>query len=183
MSKDVGSQTNGQKAVLNLYAAFGVSLILSILPNMTAAGLSLVFFLGVLIGAYIVRSKFEDHSFAENHATFLIRTLWISAFLSLITTGIATFYMMGGIEYRVFQPCADDLAGKGVAWIESAGMMDVYAIIEPCVKPFLNLNQTLLINSALIAGAPLILYMAYRMVKGLSRAIKGYRLSDAKTWF
>ncbi len=172
----------GQKAILNLYSVFGVSLILSVLPYASAAVLSLVFFLGVLIAAYAIRKKTEEHSLSENHATFIIRTLWISAFLSLVTTAIATAYMMSGIDYSTFEPCANTLANKGTAWMESASMMNVYAVIEPCVDNFLDFNKTLLMNSVLIAGGPIVVYMAYRMVKGLSRAMKGYRLSNPKSW-
>jgi len=171
-----------QKSILNLYAVFGVSLILSVLPNIAAAILSLVFFVGVLIAAYAIRKKNEEHSLGENHATYIIRTLWISAFISLITTAIATGYMMNGIDYSTFEPCANTLANKGVAWMESAGTMAVYAVIEPCVESFIGFNKTLLMNSVIIAGGPIIIYMAYRMVKGLSRAMRGYRISSPKSW-
>ena len=62
-------------------------------------------------------------------------------------------------------------------------VQEVYALVEPCVGIFIDSNKTLLMNSVLIAGGPLILYMAYRMVKGLTRAMKGYRLTNSKTWF
>ena len=172
----------GQKVILNLYAAFGVSIILSFIPMVSAALLSFVFFLGVLIAAYQYRKKSEEHSLLENHATYIIRTLWITAFLSLITTAAATAYMMRGIDYALFDSCAQALANKGVTWMENAGMADVYAVIEPCVEPFIRSNKTLLINAVIIAGGPLVLYMFYRLAKGVSRAIKGYRLSNAKSW-
>ena len=77
---DEHPQSHGRKAVLNLYAALGASLILSVLPYMHAAALSLAFFTGVLIAAYVLRGKTENNSLIENHATFVIRTLWIGAF-------------------------------------------------------------------------------------------------------
>jgi len=175
-------QPEGQKYILNLYAAFGVSLILSVLPYMSAAILSLVFFLGVLVGSYAVRKKVDEHSLAENHATYIIRTLWISAFISLVTTGLATAYMLGGIDYSTFQPCANKLANNGVEWMENASMMAVYTLMQPCLDNFLGSNKTLLTNAVIIAGGPIVVYMAYRMVKGLSRAMKGYRLSNPKSW-
>ena len=176
-------QPEGQKAILNLYAALGVSLILSVLPYAAAAVLSLVFFVGVLIAAYSIRKKAEEHSLSENHATFIIRTLWIGAFFSLVTIIIASAYMLGGIDYSQFQPCADALANKGLEWLESAGMMDVYAVTQPCMDSFLFSNRTLLMNAMIIAGGPIVIYMTFRMAKGVSRAMKGYRLADAKTWF
>lgn len=172
----------GQKTILNLYAAFGVSVILSLLPSFSAALLSAVFFIGVLVAGYSIRGKAEHGSLVENHATFVIRTMWIAALLSLVTTGIATAYMMGRIDYFMFDPCANTLAGKGIAWMESAGVMEVYAIIEPCVAPFLDTNKTLLMNALLIAGGPVIIYMTYRIAKGVGRAMKGYRLANPKSW-
>ncbi|MCB1721080.1 MAG: hypothetical protein H6860_06225 [Rhodospirillales bacterium] len=176
-------QSHGRKSVLNLYAALGASLILSVLPSVTAAGLSLVFFLGVLIAAYHMRRKVEEHSLIENHATFIIRTLWIGALFSLFTMGLATAHMMSGIDYTPFDACAQALASKGALWIESARMMEVYGLIEPCVEGFILGNKVLFINSVVIAGAPVVLYMTYRLIKGLSRASKGYRLAKPKGWF
>ena len=176
-------EPEGQKVILNIYAAFGVSLILSVLPYMSAAILSIFFFMGVLIGAYVLRSNSETGSLQENHATYIIRTLWITAFFSLITTGIATAYMLSDVHYIPFDPCALALANKGVAWMESASMMDVYTIVEPCVGDFLDANKVLFLNAVLIAGAPLVIYMTYRLASGLSRATKGYRLSNSKAWF
>lgn len=172
----------GQKTILNLYAAFGVSVILSVIPSFSAALLSAFFFIGVLIAGYSVRGKVEHGSLVENHATFVIRTMWIAAFLSLITTGIATTYMLGRIDYFMFDPCANALAAKGIAWVENAGMMDIYAVIEPCVAPFIDSNYILLKNALLIAGGPPVLYMVYRIAKGVGRAMKGYRLANPKSW-
>ncbi|MEM7650932.1 MAG: hypothetical protein AAF204_02475 [Pseudomonadota bacterium] len=180
MSEDI---PQGQKTILNLYAAFGVSLILSVLPYMAAGGLSLIFFTGVLIAAYMVRKKAQEHDFADNHTTFIIRTIWIGALFSLVTTAIASAYMLGGIDYSQFQPCADALAAKGIEWVESAGFADVYELTKPCMNNFIQSNHTLLMNAMIIAGGPILLYMTYRLAKGVTRATKGYRLADDKVWF
>lgn len=179
----MGEQPQGQKTVFNLYAALGVSLILSVLPSYAAAGVSMVFFLGVLLAAYAVSNKAETGSLRESHADFIIRTMWIAAFFSLITTGLAAFYLIKGVEYAQFMPCADTLANKGLDWAENAGMMEIYALIQPCVTPFIDDNMTVLLNAVALAGAPPVLYMAYRMARGLSRAIKGYRVVHPKSWF
>ena len=172
-----------KKSVLNLYALLGVSLILSILPSMPAAVLSLLFFLGLLITAYKVRKKAEDKSYEENHATFIIRTLWIGAFLSLITMAAATVYMMANIDYSLFNPCTDSLVNKGAEWLESASFSDVYPLVQPCIEGFVHANRTLLMNCVLIAGGPVIAYMGYRLLKGVVRAKEGYRIANEKGWF
>ena len=172
-----------KKPVLNLYAVLGVSLILSVVPSVPAAMLSLIFFLGLLIAAYRVRKNTKDKSYVENHATYIIRTLWIAAFISLITTALATIYMVARIDYSLFNPCADSLVNKGAEWLESAGFNDVYPLVQPCIEGFINANQTLILNSVFIAGAPILAYMAYRLIKGVLRAKGGYRLSNEKSWF
>ncbi len=175
--------TDGKSAIMNLYAAFGVCLVLSAIPIAAAAVFSVLAFPAVLIAAYIIRRKYEMHSFAENHASYVIRSVWISALLSLFTSIVATFYMMSRIDYSPFNSCANDASSRGVDWIEGAGFSDVYAMIEPCAEPFMMVNHVLFVNMALIIGVPILLYLAYRLAKGASRAMKGYRLADNKSWF
>jgi len=67
--------------------------------------------------------------------------------------------------------------------MESAGVIDIYALTEPCLGNFIDENKVLLINTTVIAGGPIVLYMAFRMIKGLMRAHKGYRLANPKDWF
>lgn len=182
-SVEQDNKPDGQSSILNLYAAFGVSMVLSVLPYASAALFSLIFFFGVLVAAYVMRGNAEPESLKANHATFIIRTLWIGAFFSIITTIAATIYLMNGIDYDPFNPCAQALADKGLVWLEQAGPMEVYAFVTPCMESFMQTNKTLFINSVIIAAAPILLYMAYRMIKGLSRAIKGYRLAKPQVWF
>lgn len=177
------NRPEGQSAIFNLYAAFGVSIILSVLPYASAALLSFFFFFGVLIAAYIIRGNTEPESLSGNHATFIIRTLWIGAFFSVITMGAATAYMMNGVDYDPFAPCAQKLADQGLVWLEQAGPIQVYGFAMPCMEGFVEANKTLFINSVIIAAGPVLLYMAYRLIKGLSRAIKGYRLAKPRVWF
>lgn len=172
-----------QRRILNLYGLFGASIVLSIVPYIQAAVLSTVFFIVLLAMAYVLRRGVEAESLQENHATYVIRTLWITAFFSLITMTIATAYMMGGVDYGPFMPCTNQIAGMGMEALEAAGIHDIYPIIEPCVTPFVDANKVLLMNCVVIAGAPLMIYMGYRFTKGVMRAMKGYRLANSKGWF
>lgn len=169
--------------VLNLYAAFGISLILTLIPLAVAGIISALFMLGVLIGAYIIRRKSEDHSLSANHCTFLIRTMWIGALFSLITTAIASAFMLPNIDYSPFQPCAEDLAARGQEFLTSATNQQIWDVSQPCMDAFIAENQSDLVMSALVAGGPILIYFIYRFVKGLVRAQKGYRLADPKMWF
>lgn len=182
MTEAPDHETAGQKAVLNLYAAMGVTIILSILPFASAALAASVFFIGVLSAAYMLRGKAALESFLENHATYIIRTLWISSLFAGITITLASFYMVGNIDYAPFESCAQKLSGMGLAAAESASFMQIYPYIEPCVDAFVSANHTVFINMTIIAGGPVIVYMAYRFFYGLSRARGGYRLANVKSW-
>ena len=133
--------------------------------------------------AYSTRKKAEENSLTENHMTYVIRSLWISALFSLITMGAASFYMLGRVDYASFEACANDIAGQGAAAVQSMSSAEAYAMAEPCVEDFINGNYSVFMISMLIAGGPVILYLGYRFLKGLSRALKGYRLADPKEWF
>ncbi len=175
------NKPEGQSTILNLYAVFGVSMILSVMPYAAAAVLSLIFFLGLLIAAYVVRSDAAKDSLKDNHATFIIRTLWIAAFISIPTTLAAAAYMQFNIDYTAFDPCIESLARQSASWLETAPHMEIYAFVQPCVETFLEMNKREFIMTALIAGGPVLAYMAFRFIKGLSRAIRGYRLANPRT--
>ena len=174
-------QNTQHKAILNMYGLFGASMILSIIPSLTAMTLSLLFFSVLLVMSYALRNKAEPKSLQENHAQYVVRTLWISAFFLLITTSLASIYMIRLLDYAPFSPCADGLLSQGAA-LENADAMQIYAQIEPCIEGFIAFNHAALMNATLIAGLPLMLYLGYRFTKGLGRAMKGYRLSNPKSW-
>ncbi|MBL4804335.1 MAG: hypothetical protein JKY71_05665 [Alphaproteobacteria bacterium] len=182
-SVEQDNKPEGQSTILNLYAALGVSIILSVLPLASAALLSLLFFLGVLIAAYVVRGDSEKDGLRENHATYIIRTLWIAAFFSIPTALAATAYMQYHIDNTPFDPCFQDLANRGIGWLERADYMDIYEIVQPCIQTYIDVNTTIFINAAIIGGGPILLYMAYRLARGVSRAIKGYRLANPRALF
>ncbi len=177
------NQNIEQKRVVNLYGLFGAALVLSIFPYMIAVVLSTVFFAGLLFMAYSMRRGAEIESLHENHATYIIRTLWITALFSLFSMAAASVYLLSGIDYAAFMPCTDQIAAMGVEKLEAAGVKDLYPIIDPCVESFIAQNHNLLMNCTVIAAAPIMVYMAYRFTRGLLRAVKGYRVAKPKSWF
>lgn len=172
-----------KKKVLNLYAAFGISLILSLVPNQMAALVSTLFMLGVLIAAYMMRRNVEIHGLAGNHCTYIIRTIWIGALFSLITIAITSLFMLPRIDYSDFQPCADAMAEKGAEYISNASQAEIMALSEPCMDNFIASNWDTFTLFALFGIGPILLYFIIRFVRGLGRATKGYRLADPKAWF
>lgn len=175
--------TPEQKKLYNLYAIFGVALVTSILPFASAAIISLIFFVWILIAAYVARSKAEEHSLLHNHAIYIVRTLWIAALIATLSMIAASVYMLGSIDYTPFQSCANTLAGRGADTLQNMAMSEIYPLIEPCVTPFIEFNMKALLMAAVIGLAPPLIYISYRFGKGTFRALKGYRLADPRAWF
>ncbi len=172
-----------RKMVLNLYAAFAVSLILTLVPHAIIAIVAAVFFLGVLIAAYLIRAKAEDDSLAQNHATYIIRTIWIGSSLAVVFIGIGAAYMLPNIDYSTFQPCSNKLMSMGLEYAENATYAQVWELANPCFDLFIKDNWSILIVTGIIVILPILIYFVVRFVRGLSRAMKGYRIAKPKAWF
>jgi len=171
-----------QKKLYSIYALFGVSIALCVLPYMSAAILSAVFLTVLLIAACSLRKKAEPLSLVHNHMVFIIRSLWIAALMSLFTMLAASFYMFQSIDYGAFNPCADTISGQGIEALEAMGYGEFYTIAQPCIDDFIALNYNTLIVAVAIAGGLPLVYLGYRFFKGMSRAVKGYRIADPKSW-
>lgn len=172
-----------KKKILNLYAAFGISLILSLMPSAVAALVSLIFMLGVLIAAYVIRAKVENHDLAGNHCTYIIRTIWIGSLFSLITIGITSLFMLPQIDYTTFQPCAENLASQSAEFLAGATHAQIMELSQPCMDAFIESNWNTFLMAGIFGVGPILVYFAVRFTRGLLRAVKGYRVADPMTWF
>ncbi len=165
-----------QKKVTNIYAMLCVSLMLSFLPMATAAGLSLMMFAAVLIAAYTLRGRAPQGSLVSDHMTYIIRTLWISGFFALVTMTIACIYVIGVYDPSSIEPCAE-------AVMNATDQAAVKAAFQPCFNEFMSVNMKHFLVGAIIGAGPIVIYLAYRIAKGVTRAIKGHRIGDIKAWF
>lgn len=171
-----------KKKILNLYAAMGISMALTLVPNFTVATVAGIFLMGVLISAYFTRRNVEIHGLAGNHCTYIIRTIVLSAVFSLITMTIASLLILPGIDYSAIEVCANDFANQNLDRMTSVSYGDLFSQSQPCMDEFMNANYQGFVMYAALAGGPILIYFLYRFTKGLSRAIKGYRVPDPKAW-
>lgn len=172
-----------KKTVLNLYAAFAVSLALTCVPHMMIGLVSLIFAIGVLVAAYVIRARSDKESLAANHATYIIRTIWIGSSLAVVTLGIGSAIMLGQIDYAPFGPCAENMAAQGMDWAANASHADVWALASPCFNVFIRDNFNILVVAGIVTIVPILLYFGLRITRGVLRASKGYRLQNPKAWF
>lgn len=169
---------NEEKIIKNLYAAFVVSLFMTFLPNFAAATIALVLFIGVLIAAYVLRGKSAEETLIHDHTTFIIRTIWIACLFGLFTGTASMIYMLTNLDVTGFQLCAEQ---NGI--IQTTDPNVLYNISKICMDDYMAANYSVLITSVIIAAGPLVIYMLYRMAKGIARAAKGHRMGDNKSWF
>lgn len=177
------------KNILNLYGAFGAGLLMTLLPSITFAIMASVFITGVLIAGYIMRGRVNRDSLTHNHATFIIRTIWLGTFYAMITVIIASIYMNLNLSFSELESCAVSFASSGISLPQTGSAEEMNAMIQnmmgyiqPCLDGFLNANHTLFINSAIIAAAPIVVYFIIRFARGISRAMKGHRLGNPNSW-
>lgn len=165
-----------QKNILRLYAASCVMIVFSFIPTITAALTTLLLFTFVLIAAYVMRRKSEEHSLTENHTTYIIRTIWISGLIAVLSLTAGSFYMLGHIDQNPLNGCANTILGMS----DPNAML---AVMQPCIDEFVALNKQVLMISGAIVAAPVLLYLILRYARGLPRAIRGYRIAHEKGWF
>ncbi len=175
------AQTKEQNTINNIYAMLCVSLILGFLPLMTAAFLALFMFTAAMIAAYVVRRRAEEHSLAENHMTYIIRTIWIASLFGLVSTALASMYLLPNYDSTSLMACMDQVVNSMGGGVTDPSQLKDH--MQPCMDQFMAENKVVFIKATIIAAAPIVIYMGYRMAKGLSRAVKGHRIGDVKSWF
>lgn len=168
--------------VYQLYGLFGAGLLLSLVPTGIAAAVTAVLFLGLLIGAYVLRAGAEREGLLHNHATFIIITLWVAGGLAIPTTLIGSVYMLAHIDKEALNACMNEFIAMGPAAAQQS-LAQMEAFFQPCVDTFITVNMRVLVISATIAAGPVLLYTVYRFVKGLYRAKDGYRMAAPRNWF
>lgn len=171
-----------QKTLYNLYAMFGVSLVLCVIPYVSAAVLFLLVFTALLIACYALRKKSIADSLIDNHTTYIISTLWISAIIPLFTMAIATIYLVTSIDHDPFKPCTDTILSIGLEKVQSMPTKEIYKFFEPCMKDFMSYNSSALFIAIAIGPVPPFIYLIYRFFKGLNFALKGRSILNPKNW-
>lgn len=173
--------TSEEKTILRVYGTFAAALVLMLLPNMLVCILALALMAGVLITAYAKRRKADPHGLIADHMTFIIRTIWLGNGIAVISTAIASIYMMKRANHLPLQDCSHT-AAQHILDSGAQDMQTINSLMKPCIDGFIAGNIPVLIASVAIAATPPMLYFAFRTAKGLNRARKGHRIGDVKSW-
>lgn len=169
-----------RQKILQVYAALAATLILSLVPYLSAAFLSLFLGVLVLVMGYVYRGRAEAKSLMENHMTFVIRTVWIGSLFAVICMALGAAYLLSSLDNEPLYDCLEGFMAMG---------NDIYhpeifkTVFSPCQDGYWAVNMEALITGGIIVAVPPLLYFSVRLVRGLSRALKGYRLADPHSWF
>jgi uncharacterized membrane protein len=149
-----------QVKTLFLYGVFVFALILQLMPSLTLQMLSLLIFAFAVVIIYILKHGAVQDGLLHNHATYLARTFWIWSFLMTAGTMIASFLIYQQHDMQAWMGIAQDLLEHETDSTYYKSMAIYF-----------------------VAGmAPGLLYLTYRLVKGMHRALNGYRLAKPKSW-
>jgi uncharacterized membrane protein len=166
----------GKTKTLMFYSLFMVGMLIALIPFWQAAAASCIILCFVFLTAYSIRRKETAPSLYRHHAHFIIRTCWISAFISLITLVPVCFWMVSSIDYSAFEICARNLD-------RTADTIQVFEASKPCVDPFIADNMRALVIATLAAAAPVLIYTYDRIIKGVWFASREDGLPNVKSWF
>lgn len=150
-----------QIKTLALYATFIIALVLQLFPMMILQILSIVLLLGAVMVIGALRRDSASDSLLSNHATYLSRSFWMWSFMMSIGGAIGGYLLFTQHDFNSLMNIARDLS-ENQEKSEAFKMMSMYA---------------------LASFGPGLLYLAYRIAKGLHRALHGYRLAKPKSWF
>lgn len=161
-----------RNTILCFYAILSLVVILCGVMDFTLQNMGYTLVMIELIVAYIARSRFpRNESYEENHTTYIIRTIWIYS-------TIAAIGMVGLAFIIIQQGSLDAINALANSMVE--GMTPDDAQMEAAFKQYISDNEDLIRQQYILWLFPAQLYLVWRILKGGSRAFKGYRIANPK---
>lgn len=156
-----------------LYILLVISTVLGFVPSITAFLFSLILWFLVLMAAYVYRAKDKEDGLLRNHMTYLIGTIWIGTGFIVLASIIGGYWIWSQGDSTAFETFATNLEG---------GMVPSEDAMMNTLTDYYVANNALILKVSLVTIAPAVLYFVYRIGNGFSRAWKGYRIANPKSW-
>lgn len=152
-----------QKTILTVYALIFAGSLLMMVPVgvIPFAGMSCL--IVGLISAYIYRNRADD-DLMNGHMSYVIRTIWWSSLVLLV--GVLLFCSIVGANGDLSM--IHDLMEQA-----EIGLIPTETDVRLMQHQFLNANTKIIGLAALFGLLPYPLYLIYRLVGGIRKAIKG----------
>jgi hypothetical protein len=171
------SAPSERKAIFAPYYTLIASIVCGFVPNAWFALISLILFTAVFFQAGRARKNSAPDSLTAHHMTYLLRTLWVFTAITAVTVAAASAYVLKFYDPSALMPCVQKAMGDGAT--------DAFAVdsaLGPCMADFMTRNMKVFIAAALIAAVPALIYLLYRMARGLSFARRDARLPNVGSW-
>jgi len=159
-----------RKEILTAYGLFAAMMAVSFIPAAWAVVAATILYFIALVYPYQVRKHAAPGSLAENHMTYIIRTIWIASFIAVVTVAAGVFYVLALYDPSSLDACAQNLMNGG---------MDT----EACITDFMGANRNVLYAGGFIAAAPVALYCLWRLFRGLKKSLNTLPMKNVKALF
>ena len=153
------------KEIASIYVLYMVSWIMSVIPHTTTASFGTVLVFVTFISIYILRNQSKEDSIAYSHYVTMIKTTWISSLMAVVGIVICFFMADQSVLNNMMQS-----AMSGI--IPSKNQMALLA------ENYMRTNMFLF----LAVFSPMLMYLFYRLGKGLYILSQGLPITNPRSW-
>lgn len=154
-----------QKTILQIYYSLIISIICNVIPSTMVQTFGLIVFIAAFIACYYLRHKSDNEGLTYNHMQFIIKSIWISSLILLI--GMVAAYFL-----------ADHAIIHGAVNHVTAGNFLTEAQIENIIMDYMKEN----IFTFIFTLMPCLIYLIYRLSKGIVHGQKQQVIQNLKSW-
>ncbi|QQG36170.1 MAG: hypothetical protein HYS17_11890 [Micavibrio aeruginosavorus] len=174
MSDNNEHKPEGKSAIIAVYAFLILSTVFCFVPVTAVFTTGLLMLPLCLFAAWLLRFGKSPDSLIYNHMIYISSTIWMYSLLFSVTSSIAGFMIFRWADNSILNEALNAMmSGQGYSREELYDLLLDYA----------RANLGLMVSAAIVCVVPVIGYIAYRLSRGLNRALKGYRLQKPQSWF
>lgn len=148
-----------RKNALSIYIVMLGGLMLQTVPSMQAQMISLIILGGLLVGLPVLHRRAAAESFVAQHSRYLFRTLWLWSIILTLGMAIAGYVISRDFTYDEVLNIAARLAEMDTS----------------------DLGARRFMNVAAAATAPAMLYLFWRLGRGVFLIVKDRPMKNPKT--
>ncbi len=163
----------GNSAIIGVYTILSLSVIFLFTPIVPVFVTGTFLLPVALFIAWLLRFNKSEDSLVYNHMIYISRTIWMFSVIMTVTTAIAGVVIINYADNSPYTNMINDMM-NGIRY-STPQAFDV--LIQ-----YIKVNLMLMIVAGLFCLLPTLGYIAYRLIHGFSRALKGYRLAKPKSW-
>ncbi len=158
--------TIDQYDVFGVYISFLLALISNFIPSTMIQFFGGFLFIVTFFSAYIIRWKNKNESFKKNHMTFLIRTFWIGSLILVI--GMLLSILLG--DHTIINNTVEGIMN---------GIVFTYSELTVIMMNYARAN-IFVFGLCLL---PSLIYLSYRLIKGMIKTYYHQEIEHLKSWF